>query len=584
MASSQHSSSTSPLQGCVDPIDIDSFIKYEQISYQSPSISPSISRSHSAVRASSSVNPNNTLLPPDSAQGFSGPSHQYGSYKQQTGLPSGALSTTHSVNQPNNAAIFRATSSFNSGFPIGGPEEIIDFNCMNDTEMDFNLQNIFMDNDTTMSAATDFIDPSVLGTQEDVNAAEASVISTQSSNVGRLYPGAHQQQAALAKQQQQQQQQQQARRPSSQRPSRFQANDPIAEQKITQLLKTMRQTSVASSGDDDDGNGTNQTSHRIKKDEEDMDEDERLLASEEGKKLSSKERRQLRNKVSARAFRSRRKEYIGQLEGELNAKNNEASDLRMQNKALLEENTRLSDLTRMLLSSPAFSTFLDEMSTEGLTAAPQAAPPQQAESTQRNLNKDANPFAVVQQLGQNQDHNGPQVGMTLIPDNAMDFLTPANGNNIYNNWATNQPQVFSVMEIPTGPAMEAIDTTVLSGKSNSDSFLSTIESKIEAPVIERHVEIDEIKETSTTDIEDVEWDESDPAFALFVDTPKAEVSETDSTDFFGAISLEKAFARLELVSDSDAEEVSTLSMARFERICAMAETVMQRVERMTAHL
>jgi hypothetical protein len=46
---------------------------------------------------------------------------------------------------------------------------------------------------------------------------------------------------------------------------------------------------------------------RMRKEEEDMDEDERLLASEEGKKLSSKERRQLRNKVSARAFRSRRK-------------------------------------------------------------------------------------------------------------------------------------------------------------------------------------------------------------------------------------------------------------------------------------
>ena len=46
---------------------------------------------------------------------------------------------------------------------------------------------------------------------------------------------------------------------------------------------------------------------KAKKDEQEMDEDERLLASEEGKKLSSKERRQLRNKVSARAFRSRRK-------------------------------------------------------------------------------------------------------------------------------------------------------------------------------------------------------------------------------------------------------------------------------------
>lgn len=44
-----------------------------------------------------------------------------------------------------------------------------------------------------------------------------------------------------------------------------------------------------------------------KKEQAEMDEDEKLLASEEGKKLSSKERRQLRNKVSARAFRSRRK-------------------------------------------------------------------------------------------------------------------------------------------------------------------------------------------------------------------------------------------------------------------------------------
>ena len=71
----------------------------------------------------------------------------------------------------------------------------------------------------------------------------------------------------------------------------------------------MRNGSVASNGSDDvqrlgalGGLGA-----RPKKDEEDMDEDERLLASEEGKKLSSKERRQLRNKVSARAFRSRRK-------------------------------------------------------------------------------------------------------------------------------------------------------------------------------------------------------------------------------------------------------------------------------------
>ena len=37
------------------------------------------------------------------------------------------------------------------------------------------------------------------------------------------------------------------------------------------------------------------------------DEDEKILASEEGKKLNPRERRQLRNKVSARNFRVRRK-------------------------------------------------------------------------------------------------------------------------------------------------------------------------------------------------------------------------------------------------------------------------------------
>jgi bZIP-type transcription factor MBZ1 len=99
----------------------------------------------------------------------------------------------------------------------------------------------------------------------------------------------------------------------------------------------------------------------MKKDEEDMDEDERLLASEEGKKLSSKERRQLRNKVSARAFRSRRKEYIGQLESEVAGKANENADLRRKLNAVEAENKSLKELTRMLLASPQFSSFLDQM-------------------------------------------------------------------------------------------------------------------------------------------------------------------------------------------------------------------------------
>lgn len=73
----------------------------------------------------------------------------------------------------------------------------------------------------------------------------------------------------------------------------------------------MRQASVVSQDDESsDVLKDLQSSLLRRKDEEDMDADEKLLASEEGKKLSSKERRQLRNKVSARAFRSRRKGKI----------------------------------------------------------------------------------------------------------------------------------------------------------------------------------------------------------------------------------------------------------------------------------
>ncbi|RPA72700.1 hypothetical protein BJ508DRAFT_68626 [Ascobolus immersus RN42] len=98
---------------------------------------------------------------------------------------------------------------------------------------------------------------------------------------------------------------------------------------------------------------------RLRKEEDEMDEDERLLASEEGKKLTSKERRQLRNKVSARAFRSRRKQYISELESEVEKKTSETLTLQTRVAALTSENERLANLTRTLLSTPALQPFLE---------------------------------------------------------------------------------------------------------------------------------------------------------------------------------------------------------------------------------
>ena len=56
----------------------------------------------------------------------------------------------------------------------------------------------------------------------------------------------------------------------------------------------------------------------VRGDDEEIDDDDNWRPSpEEYKKLSSKEKRQLRNKLSARAFRTRRKDYIGTLEGHI---------------------------------------------------------------------------------------------------------------------------------------------------------------------------------------------------------------------------------------------------------------------------
>lgn len=275
--------------------DLDAFLNYDQ--HDQTSMSPSDVKPIPSLLHQSSDFASNP-------QTFSAPSYQYDSHRQQTGLPMGAYANTLAVNQANGLRYRGGTN----GFVM--PTETLNVPLSNLDDFDFNHSQFDMDveNDSPADVPSMFYGVSQSG------------ISPATQIPPRIYPGMHTQQANQAKMQQAQKQQemmrQQKQMPTGQQslPSTSNMKDPIikdphVEESISRLLNRMRQSSTASAADDDDADSPLGMSNlpRLKKDEEEMDEDERLLNSEEGKKLSSKERRQLRNKVSARAFRSRRK-------------------------------------------------------------------------------------------------------------------------------------------------------------------------------------------------------------------------------------------------------------------------------------
>ncbi|KAI1139609.1 hypothetical protein F5Y05DRAFT_328453 [Hypoxylon sp. FL0543] len=584
-ASSQSSSSPT---GVVDPLDLLDFTEYDaSMQYQTPSASPTANKPQFA-RASTAVT-TGTALP--SSQALSGPSHQYDQYKQQTPFVPGALASTLAINQSNSQMTGYTLDYVASD--MGSNEEMFDFNTapsqsLNGGDMDLDFES---QQDTSFFFSEATVNPNAIGGESQLT---SPTVPNQTSNVGRMYPGMHQQ-AALAKAQQQQRQQQhliqqqQQQRQSQQakqhRPKAPMPSDPIVEQKITQLLNSMRSKNGSSSSDGGDNSPLLQLP-RPKKEEDEMDEDERLLASEEGKKLSSKERRQLRNKVSARAFRSRRKEYITQLESEIASKVTENGELRAQNRALMEENRRLSDLTRMLLSSPSFSNFLDHLSSNPTALPQQQSQPEQRQPEPRQVPKDINPFAAGQQ-----NHQQQQIGMVMLPEHTMDFSMLNLNSDAFNY----QPQVFTVLETPDIPV---IDTEALAGKSSDfvgESFGSESE-KTDAPVLETPM-LPSSKapeplegshmvacETVAADLDGDIYDDDDETTMVPSKPVELDTDSLTAVDIFGGIESEKAFARYELVDSSDEDVTASIAARRVERLVASIDAVFARLDMLATGL
>lgn len=258
-------------------------------------------------------------------------------------------------------------------------------------------------------------------------------------------------------------------------------------------------------------------------------------------------------------------EYIGQLEGEVAQKASEADILREENEALKAENTRLTDLSKLLLSSPAFSSFLNDLSTNGLPASI-SAQNQSSQSVTQQPQSQIPKFAT------------PQPSINTITEEELDFNS-LEGNS---NWQSGidfnaAPQVFAVIDIPEGPV---IDIDALAAKPAIFSECQR-QDKNTVPIFKPAPTTDHVKQQYVCD-DSIEMDESDPAFALYADLP-TKFSEPECQDS-GSIQFEKATETFELVcyneenSEQDGEAVSSATMARFEHLCSCLDSLSLRLE------
>ena len=132
--------------------------------------------------------------------------------------------------------------------------------------------------------------------------------------------------------------------------------------------------------------------------------------------------------------------------------------------------------------------------------------------------------------------------------------------------------VFAVLDVPQPPP---VDTGFISGKSGN--FVGPCgEAKEQAPCLDlpRHAAVDDKKEVADPEIE---LDESDPAFALFIDSP---VAIPPGESLRETCSVEKPSSFELQVEGEDVDGV----MVDFERFCRSMEASFQRVSRLTRHL
>ena len=266
----------------------------------------------------------------------------------------------------------------------------------------------------------------------------------------------------------------------------------------------------------------------------------------------------------------------------------------------MAENTRLSDLTRMLLSSPAFSTFLSDLAGNGVVLPPSSSqascPPPVKTGPTPITRKDVNPHHVIKNEVEGR-HETTEIGMALIPETNIDYGALDSTTNAWVEGAMDfslyDAQVFTITEIPQGPAVDRIRPDIISGKStySATSYIDDDEPKQELPTVERRpiLEKSESLQESEKGRDDIEFDESDPVYTLFANCTShvAPTRTNDEPALFGTIEPDKAFSRLELVIEQQVDdglgEISAATMENFERLCSRLEAASNRIATLMPH-
>jgi hypothetical protein len=237
----------------------------------------------------------------------------------------------------------------------------------------------------------------------------------------------------------------------------------------------------------------------------------------------------------------------------------------------------------MLLAAPQFSSFLDELSVNGLPASQSSQPQQQSQQQLPAVTKElnANRRAPEFQMPQN-----PLVGMVMVPNQGIDVSTVTMNNPGWNSGIDinfGNPSVFAVLEVPEGPVFDA---EMLSGKSSNFVDFHSSASKEELPCLERPPVTSVAVEEPEAGVANpnVELDESDPAFALFVDSPAPAAPVESSGELFSGLPCEKASPTFHLVVEGESDGISISAMHRFESLCHSIEAAFQRVSLVTSHL